>query len=145
MLAVEAASFLGVDINELRAFIASEWPKLADERLRLEGELDSALSAYREGDWSLAIKTVESTFRACFYAGSPVGRTGRQVLATYEEANKKRALDSAEQTRKWQSLANEKWAQDQHKGKSARAIASLIAEDGENPETIRRKIKKKLA
>lgn len=146
MLRLEAWSFLGVDINELRAFVASGAIRLDAERRQLDEELEAALSAYRNGDQPLAIKTVESAARACAFAGLvPIARTGRKVRAPFAEANEDRTRTAADLTEDWQARADNKWAQPQHKDKSARAIAALIAMDGENPETIRKRIKKKLA
>lgn len=72
----------------------------------------------------------------------PLARTGKKVRDPFKEANLAHADLAESMHATWQDRANKKWAEPQHANKSARAIALLIAEPGENPDTIRRRIKK---
>ena len=72
----------------------------------------------------------------------PLARTGKRVRDPFSEANRQRAEESSAQELDWQARANATWEQPQHKDKSANAIAKMIAKPTENPDTIRRKIRK---
>jgi hypothetical protein len=71
----------------------------------------------------------------------PLVKTGAKVRAPFERQNDLRAKEAAAKVVEWQRLADEKWAQPQHAGKSKSAIAELI--DREHADLIRRRIKKK--
>lgn len=72
----------------------------------------------------------------------PLAKTGNKVREPFRGANKERKTLSQSQGAEWQSRADAKWSDRQHADKSAAEIARLIAEPNENPDTIRRKIKK---
>lgn len=71
-----------------------------------------------------------------------VATTGQKVREPFNKANRERAAAAKARTAEWQARADAKWAEPQHAAKSAQEIARLIARDGEEPDTIRRKIKK---
>jgi|SRR6516165_5722655 len=66
------------------------------------------------------------------------GRTWSKVLAKLEASNEERVGKAAYRGRRWQAKASKIWAE--RPRLSARRVAELIAEPGENPDTIRRAI-----
>lgn len=72
-------------------------------------------------------------------------KSGQKSIDGAREENARRTKEANAKRAKWQKLADAKWADPQHASKSALAIAGLIAKPGENADTIRRAIKKKLA
>lgn len=67
-------------------------------------------------------------------------KTGLRVRKPFRAANAERHATAEDNNAELQRMANAKWAEPQHKDKSASAIAELI--DPEHSETTRRKIKK---
>jgi hypothetical protein len=65
-------------------------------------------------------------------------RTWSKVLAKLEASNEERAGRADHRSRRWQAKADKIWAN--RSDLSARRVAELIAEPGENPDTIRRAI-----
>jgi hypothetical protein len=72
----------------------------------------------------------------------PLARTGKKVISGAAEENMQRKADADDRRRDWQARAERKWADPQHSNKGTSEIARLIAKPGENPHTIRRRIKK---
>jgi hypothetical protein len=67
-------------------------------------------------------------------------RTWSKVLAKLEASNEERVGKAAHRSRRWQAKADKVW--ENRPDHSARRVAELIAELGENPDTIRRAIVK---
>lgn len=72
----------------------------------------------------------------------PLARTGKRVVAGAIAENKQRVIEADVRRNDWQARAERKWADPQHASKGSTEIARLIAKPGENPDTIRRRIKK---
>jgi hypothetical protein len=90
----------------------------------------NALVAARAA-WIMDVKSVE-----------PQVVTGSKVRRPFENQNNEASTIAADRYAEWQRLANVEWTKRQHVNKSASDIARLIAAPGENPNTIRRHIKK---
>lgn len=145
MLALEAWSFLSIDLNGLRAYIASGAIKLEEERLQLDAEIEDALNAYRRGEHALAMKTVESTARACRYAQVvPLAQSG----LAHSKAKKRGGVEGAK-IRQQNAAAWHRTAEDHARallaaGRGPRDVSALIAVRNGMPkaDTIRRHLRK---
>jgi hypothetical protein len=101
------------------------------------------LQALEAGDTERAMDKCELLERTVMQAMvKPIAITGVKVRKGRADANQTRAVASKDNAAEWQRRAEVEWAKLQHANKGPYAIARLIAEKGEKPNTIRRKIKK---
>lgn len=116
---------------------------LSDAWAFLSAELLKASPDWNEADRQLEAFHAHMKHAVHFDEARDVINTGARVRKPLMRANDDRKRASTDSKNEWQSLAEEKWAQPQHAGKSKRAIAQLIASQiGENADTVRKKISK---
>lgn len=70
----------------------------------------------------------------------PLARTGQKVRAPFADGNAQRSISAQQQQEAWQILANKEW--EKNARLSASDVAKRIAAPGENPDLIRRRIRK---
>lgn len=105
-----------------------------------------AIKYLRAGDAEMAVwnalVAAHYAWIADVKAVEPTLATGERVRRPHRASNMAKKEEAMAREAKWQRLANEQWATNQHADKSAKEIARLIAQPLEKPDTIRRRIKK---
>lgn len=138
-----ARAGVGFPVSEFDVWILRLVASNDDHASHLLKRRRQAFDAYLRDDLEVADLVYECLSRARRVRGFiPFVNSGLKVRAPFRQANTQRRTDSDAQREDWQVRANAKWDQPQHADKSKLRIAELIARDGENPDTIRRKIKK---
>lgn len=138
------------DINALVEVLKAAAPATRVERLRIHPELRERADELAEmlqktggnADHRLLGMIAQAECSALYLKAAPEAKTGHKVRKPFKDANAGRAAESKAWQTDLQARANAKWAEAQHAGKTISEIARLIAKPGENPGTIRRKIKK---
>lgn len=132
---------LDTEIEKIRGSILAETVALIDAQrqrisdLHTNGRLIETMEAART---LFAFVSCGHSMVGLF----PLMKTGHKVRRPFEVA-RLRSRESANNRRaEWQRRADEKWSDPRHAAKSATAIARLIAQLDENPNTIRKAIKK---
>ncbi|WP_108473181.1 hypothetical protein [Rhodanobacter thiooxydans] len=125
----EPASDLRDDLRDTWAFLSAEILKASPDWVEAARHLDTFHAHMKHA--------------VHFDDARAVIDTGARVRKPLKRANDDRKRVSVDNQNEWQRLAEEKWAQPQHAGKSARAIAQLIAPlIDEKVDTVRKKISK---
>jgi hypothetical protein len=134
---------LGYAVAEFDRWILQQADRAPEYFELLVKRRQQAFAAYLRDDTEVAELAYECLWRARrMRAVTPFVRTGAKVRRPHLESNKRRQVEAQALYAEWQARAVAKWAEPQHADKFASDIARLIAKPGENPDTIRRRIRK---
>jgi len=137
------------DFRALSESLKAASPNARIERLRRHPELsecaDDLAERFRNGgslSTGLAlIELAHAEYRALYLDAAPAALTGHKVRRPHKQSNDRKSAAAVALHAEWQRRADSKRADPRHAHKSRSEIAKLIAQPGENWNTIRRNIK----